>query len=77
MLPRSSSLRCLGVWINDKLSLKDRITRVRQKCFGVLTKLRRYRKVLPTALKRKFFQAFVLPHADHCAVVWQECTKEL
>ena len=33
--------------------------------------------MLPIALNRKFFQAFVLPHADYCAVVWQECTKEL
>ena len=36
-----------------------------------------YRKVLPTGLKKKLFQAFVLPHADYCAVVWQECTKKL
>ena len=50
---------------------------MRQKCFGALSKLRRYRKVLPIALKRKLFQAFVLPHVDYCAVVWQECTKEL
>ena len=40
-------------------------------------KLRKYRKVLPIALKRKLFQAFVLPHADYCAVVRQECNIEL
>ena len=46
-----------------------------QKCFRTLPKPQRYRKVLPIALKRKLFQAFVLPHADYCAVAWQECTK--
>ena len=44
---------------------------------GTLSKLRRFRKVLPIALQRKLFQAFVLPHADYRAVVWQKCTKEL
>ena len=53
------------------------MSRVPQKCFGALTKLRRYREVLPTALKKKVFQALVLPHADYCAVAWHKCTKEL
>ena len=39
VLPRSSCVRCLGVWIDDKLSWKDHISRVRQKCFGALSKL--------------------------------------
>ena len=50
---------------------------MRQKCYGGNLEATKYRKVLPIALKRKLFQAFVLPHADYCAVVWQECTKEL
>ena len=36
VLPRSSCVRCLGVWIDDKLSWKDHISRVHQKCFGAL-----------------------------------------
>ena len=54
VLPRSSSARCLGMWIVDKLTWKDHISRVHQKCFGALTKLRRNREVLPTALKKVF-----------------------
>ena len=46
VLPRSSSVRCMGVWIDDKLFLREHISRVQQKCFGVLTK--------PTAFERSF-----------------------
>ena len=28
-------------------------------------------------LKRKFFNASVLPHVDYYSVLWQECTKEI
>ena len=46
-----------------KLSWKDHITRVRQQCFGCLTKLRRYRKLC------------LLPHAEYwghraCTISW-------
>ena len=69
-------MRCLGAWIDNKLSWKYYISRVSD-MFWALSKLRRYRKVLSTALKTKHFQPFVLPNADYCAVAWQECTKEL
>ena len=35
------------------------------------------RDTLPVGMKRRFFNAFVLPHVDYCSVVWHECTKEL
>ena len=33
VLPRSNCVRCLGVWNDDKLSWKDHISKVHQKCF--------------------------------------------
>ena len=76
-LTRDSKVKCLGVWVADELTWRDHVASVRRKCFGALSKLRRMRDVLPVGMKRRFFDAFVLPHVDYCSVVWQECTKEL
>ena len=39
--------------------------------------LRKLRDVLPAALKKKMYNALVLPHLDYCSVVRQECAKSL
>ena len=67
----------MGVWDDDKLTWRDHIASVKQKCSGALAKLQRMRNVLPVDLKRMIFSAFVLPHVDYFSVVWQERTKEL
>ena len=68
---RNSSVRCLGVWIDDKLSWKDHITRVRQKYFGALPKLRRYMKVLPT--RESFFRLLYC----HMQITVQLCGRNV
>jgi hypothetical protein len=50
---------------------------VRKKCFGALAKLRRLKNVLPPDLKKRMYNALVLPHLDYCSVVWKECAQEL
>ena len=42
-----------------------------------LAKLRRLKDVLPPDIKKKVYNALVLPHLDYCSVVWQESTKDL
>ena len=56
---------------------KKHIRSVRRKCFGQLARLRKLRDVLPASLKKRIYNALVLPHLDYCGVVWQECTKSL
>ena len=41
-----------------------------------LDKLRQLRDVLPVSVKKKLYNALVLPHLDYC-VLWQECRVEL
>ena len=75
-LTRCGKVKCLGVWIDDCLTWRDHIADVR-KCFGALSKIRRLRNVLSVDTKKKLYDAFVLPHLDHCCVLWHECSKEL
>ena len=76
-LIRSRMVKYLGVWIDDGLTWRRHIEMVRKKCFSGLSNLRRFSGVLPSALKKKVYNALVLPHLDYCSVVWQECVKEL
>ena len=76
-LPRSRMVKCLGVNIDDDLTWREHITLVRKKCFGALANLRRLKNVLPLDLKKKMYNALVLPHLDYCSVVWMECAQEL
>ena len=66
---------CLGVIIDDGLTWKEHIRSVRRKYFGQLARLRKLGDVLPASLKKRIYNALVLPHLDYCSVVWQECTK--
>ena len=77
LLTRSTEVKCLGVVIDDKLSWKAQINSMRRKTYGGLSKLKRLRNVLPTDLKKKLYNALVLPHLEYCSVVWQECSVEL
>ena len=76
-LPRSRMVKCPGVNIDDGLTWREHITLVRKKCFGALAKLRRLKNVLPPDLKKRMYNALVLPHLDYCSVVWMECAQEL
>jgi len=33
--------------------------------------------VLPPDIKKKIYNAMILPHLDYCSVVWQECMRDL
>ena len=68
-IERCASVKCLGLVIDDRLTWKEHIRSVRRKCFRQLAGLRKLREVLPAALKKKIYNALVLPHLDYCSVV--------
>ena len=76
-IERSKCVKCLGMWLDDELNWKEQVQSVRKRCFAGLAKLRRLKDVLPSDIKKKVYNALVLPHLDYCSVVWQECTKDL
>ena len=70
-------MKCLGVLVDGGLTWMEQVQRVRKRCFAGLAKLRRLKDVLPPDIKKKVYNALVLPHLDYCSVVWQESTKDL
>ena len=65
---RSQMVKCLGVWIDDGLIWKG------QRCFSGLARLRRLSGVF-SSLKKMCW--CYISHLDYCAVVWEECSRQL
>ena len=74
---RNKCVKCRGTLLDDGLTWKEQVQNVRKLCFAGLAKLRRLKDVLPPDIKKKVYNALVLPHLDYCSVVWQECKKDL
>ena len=74
---RSSFVKILGVIVDDHLSWKQHIDFVRAKCYMSLRTLKRYCCHLPKNLKKRIYQALILPNLDYCCVLWMECGKVL
>ena len=77
LLSGSTKVKCLEEVIDDKLSWKDQVNTVRRKAYGGVSELKWLHNVLPTGLKKKLYNVLVLPHFEHCSVVWQRCLVEL
>ena len=45
-IQRSSSMRCLGVVLDDGLTWREQVESIRRKCFAGLAKIRRWSRVL-------------------------------
>ena len=76
-LERAKCVKSLGVFLDDGLKWREHVKELSRKCWAGLSRLKRFRKVLPTTLKKRLYSSLVLPHLDYCCLVWQECSKEL
>ena len=65
------------MFLDDGLKWREHVKELSRKCWAGLSRLKRFRKVLPTTLKKRLYSSLVLPHLDYCCLVWQECSKEL
>ena len=72
-----SVVKCLGVLLDDELKWYQHCDEIVKKCTKGLGLLSRLRNTLPFSLKKKVYNAVVLPHLDYCSTVWQECSKKL
>ena len=76
-IERCASVKCLGLVIDDGFTWKEHIRSVKRKFFRQLAGFRKLTDVLPAVLKKKFYNALVLPHLDYCSVLWQGYAKSL
>lgn len=67
--------KVLGVIIDNNLSWKSQVQKVRKTVLFKLSILRRIRKYLPKHTRILFYNYYVKPHLDYCCSVWGNCSK--
>ena len=72
-LNKQSSIKYLGVLIDNDLAWKAHVNHLRQSCMARLAMIRRAGHHLPCHVRKLLYQSFVLPNLDYCSVVWNSC----
>ena len=70
VIDESSSERLLGVTINNDLSWNTHIENVIKKCNTFLYLLSRIIIYLSFQNRKRFYNAYILPHFEFCCVFW-------
>ena len=70
-------MKCLGVLLDDEQKWYQHCDEIVKKCTKGLGLLSRLSSTLPFSLKKKVYNAVVLPHLNYCSTVWQECSNKL
>ena len=73
-LQQTDSDKLLGVLIDNDLNFKAHIRKVHAKVSQSLALLRRIKNYLPISAKIKFYNAFIMPHLEHCCTIWGDST---
>ena len=68
-IPYCSSVKYLGVYIDETLNWKPQVAHVCKTVFSVLHSLNLLKKFLPFQLKRTLVQALLMPHFDYCDIL--------
>ena len=76
-IKRVSSTKTLGVIVDECITWKDHIDKVAKKASKGIRMLRRSKDLLDKNTLKTIYSAFVLPHFDYCALVWDNCSKTL
>jgi hypothetical protein len=72
-----STVKLLGVKIDDKLSFENHIIELCNKAGKQLNALRRLSKVLNFESKLKIYNSFISSHFKYCPLICNECSKSL
>ena len=62
----ASSLRDLGAWFDECMTMNKHVSRVSSKAFGTLYKINKIRKFLTEETTKTLIHAFASSHLDYC-----------
>ena len=67
----------LGITINCTLTWDTHVQSVIKKCNSFLYLLSRIKPFLSIDIRKRFYNAYILPHFDFCCVIWGNCSSSL
>ena len=68
--------KLLGIQIDNKLTWKEQIKKVKRTVNFKISILRRIRKYLPTETRKHFYNLNIKPHLEYCCSVWGHCCQK-
>ena len=77
ILPTVSSSKILGVNFDSHLTWEEHINQIHGKVIKLLYLLKQIKPYLPLEARKLFYNAYILPHFDFCAVIWGNCSETL
>lgn len=66
----------LGVQIDNSLSWKQQVQKVKRTICYKLSMLRRIRKYIPLETRILFYNLYIKPHLEYCCSVWGQCCQK-
>jgi hypothetical protein len=69
LIPSSSSVRDLGVYIDASITMKTHVTSLVRSCFASLRQLRSIRRSIPSHALQTLIHALVISRIDYCSSV--------
>ena len=76
-IKRVSSTKTLGVLLYECITWSDHVDNEAKKTAKGIGMLRWSKHLLDRDTYKTIYNAFVLPHFDYCALVWNNCSKTL
>ena len=76
-IKRVPSTKTLGVIADECITWGDHVDKVAKKVAKGIGMLRRSKHLFDRETLKTIYSAFVLPHFDNCALVWNNCSKTL
>ena len=77
ILTPSKYIKVLGVLIDENLSWKKQVLKVKKTATNTIRKLHRINHLLPMDIKIQLYNALVVPHFDYADVIWGGCSVEM
>ena len=74
-ISQATSEKLLGVQIDNNLTWREQIKKVKRTVCFKISILRRIRKSLPTDIRKVFYNLYIKPHLEYCCSVWGQCSQ--
>ena len=71
-----SSIKLLGVTIDNALNFREHVSELVRKVSNQLQLLKRHKRLIPTDPKKRLYEAFILSDLNYCSIIWNHCGKK-
>ena len=72
-IDKEMSINLLGVNLDNKLNFSKHISNICARVHNQIRVIKRFRHILSSSTKARFYKAFIMPHFQYCSTIWHFC----